>query len=240
MTRKLLTRSARSTLLVVLALSLAVGGAAYAASSGKGKRISVCVRHKGGALYRAKKCKRHDAKLSWNTAGRLGATGKTGPTGATGGRGATGPRGPQGKTGATGPQGLKGAQGVPGPVGQSSAITNNLASALDVASTDPSSPTVINTLNLAPGSYVITATGWTQGVGPSTATIHCGIDSGTLAQGTGVSLPASSEGSIAATLPVTLTATTTEKFMCDRVDANDMRFLGSRLTAVQVGTITAQ
>lgn len=73
----------------VCALLAAGGGYALASGSG-GNTITVCVSHHGGALYKAKKCAKHDKKLTWN---------KLGP------RGPQGIQGIQGQTGNTGPQG---------------------------------------------------------------------------------------------------------------------------------------
>jgi hypothetical protein len=70
-----------------------VAGGSYALASGS-KTIKACVHHQGGDIYVAKKCAKHDKKLSWNTVGPKGATGAAGATGATGARGATGPQGP--------------------------------------------------------------------------------------------------------------------------------------------------
>lgn len=60
-------RLSRSAAAVGVAILLITGGSAYAlaASSSAGK-IAVCVRHAGGALYKTKKCARHDKKLTWN------------------------------------------------------------------------------------------------------------------------------------------------------------------------------
>jgi hypothetical protein len=71
-----------------------IGGGAYAFASSGGGTITVCVSHKTGTLYRATKCARHDAKLSWN---------KQGPQGVRGPQGAQGTQGIQGNTGAAGP-----------------------------------------------------------------------------------------------------------------------------------------
>ncbi len=73
----------------VAALLLA-GSGAYAVASSSDGTIAACVRSHGGTLYQAKKCARHDKRISWN---------KTGP------RGDTGPRGPQGVPGTQGPAG---------------------------------------------------------------------------------------------------------------------------------------
>ena len=75
---------------------LIAGSAAYALASAGGRAITVCVSHKNGTLYKAKKCSRHDKKLSWN---------KQGPTGPRGSRGAQGIEGQAGPSGAQGPTG---------------------------------------------------------------------------------------------------------------------------------------
>jgi hypothetical protein len=71
----------------VCALVAAGGGYALASGSSGGK-ITVCVSHHGGALYKAKKCAKHDKKLTWNKQGIQGIQGIQGP------RGNTGPQGP--------------------------------------------------------------------------------------------------------------------------------------------------
>jgi hypothetical protein len=111
----------------------------------------------------------------------------------------------------------------------------------EVGSTDLNNPTAMATLTLGPGSYVIMANGSAQGDGPGTATIHCAIDAGNGDNGIGVSLPAKAEGSVATTLPVSLTATTTYRFNCYRLTPSDNMFLfNAKLTALQVGSITNQ
>jgi hypothetical protein len=52
------------------------------------------VRHKGGSLYKAKRCARHDKRLSWNAQGPQGAPGAPGAAGAPGPRGLQGQPGP--------------------------------------------------------------------------------------------------------------------------------------------------
>ena len=89
-----LSKSAAALGTVALLLG---GGAAYALASSTASTITVCVKHDGGALYKAKKCARHDSRLSWNKHGSVGATGASGATGATG------PQGPKGDTGPQGP-----------------------------------------------------------------------------------------------------------------------------------------
>ena len=79
---------------IVALLAAAVG--AYAVASSSSRTITVCVRHKGGALYKAKKCVKGDRKLTWNKQGPAGPTGPPGPAGT---------------------QGIQGRQGNPGPAG---------------------------------------------------------------------------------------------------------------------------
>jgi hypothetical protein len=58
---------------VALATVGAVGGVAYAAATSH--TITVCVRHNGGGLYRARHCAVHDSQLSWNSQGPRGPRG---------------------------------------------------------------------------------------------------------------------------------------------------------------------
>jgi hypothetical protein len=98
MKRFLTARSSPATALGIVALILAAGGGAYAATSGRGT-ITACVHHGGGGLYRARNCAHHDGRLSWNASGPPGTTGANGPTGAPGPKGDTGGQGPKGDTG---------------------------------------------------------------------------------------------------------------------------------------------
>jgi hypothetical protein len=88
---------------VALAAFVIVGAAGtYAAASAT--TVGACVGHRGGRLYVAHHCARHDRRLRWSI---------TGP------RGATGAAGPQGAPGAQGDPGAPGAPGAPGSPGQS-------------------------------------------------------------------------------------------------------------------------
>jgi hypothetical protein len=78
----------------VAALVLGSAGAAYAVTSTQTKTISACAHHRGGVLYLAHRCKRHDRRLKWNVAGPRGPRGPRGLRGATGARGAAGAVGP--------------------------------------------------------------------------------------------------------------------------------------------------
>jgi hypothetical protein len=77
----------RGISVVAVCALLAVGGGYALASGGSGGTITVCVSHHGGALYKAKKCAKHDKKLSWNKVGPQGIQGIQGQTGQTGPQG---------------------------------------------------------------------------------------------------------------------------------------------------------
>jgi hypothetical protein len=102
----------------LLAVVLAASGGAYAAVRTSAKTISVCVHHKGGALYSARRCAGHDRRLSWNAGGRQGTAGATG---------AQGPAGLQGAAGTPGQPAAKGDPGNTGPRGPSDAYFNTSA-----------------------------------------------------------------------------------------------------------------
>jgi hypothetical protein len=124
--------------LAITSLLLASGGA-YALGSSIGGTITACVNHRGGTLYKAKKCARHDKELSWN---------QQGPPGPEGPPGAQGPQGPQG------PLGLQGPKGDTGPIGPS----NGYSSFKDGPVSLPSTLKTIATLSIpAPGNFVTNA-----------------------------------------------------------------------------------
>jgi hypothetical protein len=93
---------ARQNAIALIALFVALGGGAYAATGGGGLlsptgTINGCVASKGGALSvlkPGKRCPRHTTALRFNVAGRPGAAGPTGNTGAAGAPGAPGAPGP--------------------------------------------------------------------------------------------------------------------------------------------------
>jgi hypothetical protein len=77
-----------------------------------------CVKRKGGTVHivsKAARCKKGEAKESWNT---KGPAGKVGARGAGGVNGATGPAGATSEDGAPGDGGSKGANGLAGVTGE--------------------------------------------------------------------------------------------------------------------------
>jgi hypothetical protein len=51
------------------ALAVAASGTVYASASNSSENVIVCVRHKGGGLYVAPKCARHDRHIALDVAG---------------------------------------------------------------------------------------------------------------------------------------------------------------------------
>jgi hypothetical protein len=82
-TRRLLTY------LAAVSVTAAAAGDAYAATQSPGV-VSACVHGRGGGLYLASNCARHDRRLTWSV---------TGPAGPAGPAGAQGPPGPPGSPG---------------------------------------------------------------------------------------------------------------------------------------------
>jgi hypothetical protein len=72
------------------ALVLAASGVSYAAVTRSAGTISGCVHHKGGGLYVAAKCARHDRRLTWSVTGVAGSQGRAGAAGAPGAPGTPG------------------------------------------------------------------------------------------------------------------------------------------------------
>lgn len=117
----------RRVLIAIGALAIVVAAAATAyGAGGSGGTITACVTHSSGALYKAKKCAKGDAKLSWSQVGPQGPQGPRGLQGPQGEKGAPGAPGAKGETGATGPQGpgalpissfISSAQSGPQPAG---------------------------------------------------------------------------------------------------------------------------
>jgi hypothetical protein len=71
-------------------VALAAGGG-FALASGTSNTIHACVHKHGGDVYIAKKCAKHDKKVSWNKTGPAGAPGQKGDKGDTGNPGPQGP-----------------------------------------------------------------------------------------------------------------------------------------------------
>jgi hypothetical protein len=134
-------RLSQTAVLLTVAALVLVGGGAYAlaASSPSTGKITACVSHKGGTLYQAKTCAKHNKELSWNTRGPQG------PRGATGAAGAIGP---------PGLQGAKGDAGAPGPAGTARAYAL-VTSAGGLFAGHDHNVAAVATINAAPGWYCV-------------------------------------------------------------------------------------
>jgi hypothetical protein len=86
----------------IAALVLAASGVSYAAATRSPGTISGCVHHKGGGLYVARKCARHDRRLTWSVRGLSGSRGTTGASGTPGAAGTPGTPGTPGQPGTPG------------------------------------------------------------------------------------------------------------------------------------------
>ena len=141
------------TLIAILALFVAIGGTATAASGLiNGKNI------KRGTVS-AKQLKNKSitkAKLKPATIKALkGKRGLQGATGATGAIGPTGPAGAKGATGAKGSTGAKGATGAPGPAGIVAAQYVSSANNSNLDSDGVMTPLLTD--NVPAGKYAVTA-----------------------------------------------------------------------------------
>src|SRR3954463_12041033 len=98
-----------SNVTAMLALCVALGGGAWAASTiGGGGKVTACYRTGGKTkglvrlVSTGAACKHGEKALAWNMTGPKGAAGATGATGANGEKGAKGDKGNKGDTGAPG------------------------------------------------------------------------------------------------------------------------------------------
>ncbi|MGH2940472.1 MAG: hypothetical protein ACRDPE_20380 [Solirubrobacterales bacterium] len=147
-----------------LALFLALGGAAFAATQLPRNSVGTG-QLKPGAVTAGKIAKKTRNQLQ-------------------GARGATGPAGPQGKTGKQGAKGATGAKGETGPRGATGATgADGTGPAFEVFTDPNTSPKAIGTSatsilaeNLGAGSYVMTANVVVEATAPGT--VNCILGSG--------------------------------------------------------------
>jgi collagen triple helix repeat protein len=120
MLRSVLPRFNHATIVAYLALFIALGGGALAATDGSGSsEIHACLDREGHmtVIKAGGGCGRHKRQISWNVQGSQGPAGQTG---AMGSQGSTGPQGAQGAAGAPG------ATGTTGSSGESNVITEQI------------------------------------------------------------------------------------------------------------------
>jgi hypothetical protein len=212
-----------SMVVSLAALVLAASGGAYAAATSSSGTIVACVHHKGGGLYIARRCARHDKHLRWNAIG---------PQGATGRRGATGSRGATGATGATGAAGSNGAahgfiDANPAKSGEYLVLSE--------------SPSVVARMSLPSGSYVVQGNVHVKTISTGTP-VTCGLKGGgqTLDEGA-INVgekPSLEHGDLALGGGLTLTAPG-EVFVSCAPEKVGLAAAGAKITATQVTTLTS-
>jgi hypothetical protein len=154
--RKLGRSLSYANVMATVAVFLALGGGAFAATSGlitKGGTIHGCVStrsHVLKVLAAGKRCGRGQVALAFNAKGVPGAPG---PAGATGPAGPTGPAGARGAKGDTGAPGRAGTNGTNGTNGKNA--VSLFVSTLETGAIVNSSPSVSVSRNAA-GSYIVT------------------------------------------------------------------------------------
>lgn len=176
--RKLGRSFSYANVMATVAVFLALGGGAFAATTGlttKGGAIHGCVSvrtHVLTVLKAGRRCGRGQMALTFNAKGPRGATGPAGPAGQTGAAGAPGPKGDTGTAGKTGTPGTPGTPGTAGTSGKDavSVFVSTVESGAIVNSSD--SVTVEAQGN---GSYIVT---FPQDVSKCVPSISIGNTSG--------------------------------------------------------------
>lgn len=211
MLARLRPRLNHATVVAYLALFVALGGGALAATSfiGSNGQIHGCVSKKGqlSVLKPSKKCKKGKTKIAWNQKGPKGDTGDTGATGATG----------------------------PSDAFQAFPPVN-----VDIASTTEPGTTIATLHNLPAGSYAIFAhTDLAFGSGPGPVHVRCYIDYEHLSVSGDMELQQPSDkSSVDAQGAITLSSARDIDFACSKSTAAVVSTVGANLVAIKVGTLT--
>jgi Collagen triple helix repeat (20 copies) len=154
--RKLGRSLSYANVMATVAVFLALGGGAFAATSGftgKGGAIHGCVSKRSHVLTVLKpgqRCARGHVALAFNAKGVPGARG---PAGTAGPAGPAGPAGAKGAPGTKGAAGARGRQGTPGTPGKNG--VSLFVSTLESGTIVNSSGSVSVSRNAA-GSYIVT------------------------------------------------------------------------------------
>jgi hypothetical protein len=180
-----------------LALFLALGGAAYAATQLPKNSVGT-KQLKNGAVTAGKIAKKTRQQLQ-------------------GARGPQGAQGPQGKTGPKGAAGAKGAQGIKGDTG--AAGTNGTGPAFEVFTASKSieaTATPVAAENLAVGAYVISANLEVEASSGLSTTVSCSLSGGGEAA---VTLEPAAKGTLALSVTRTLGGADNATVSCSAVPA---------------------
>lgn len=207
-----------------LALFLALGGAAFAATQLPRNSVGTG-QLKPEAVTAGKIAKKTRAQLK----GEPGPAGPQGKTGKTGAKGATGPKG---ATGATGARGATGAAGTDG-TGPAFEVFRQTPKAIGTSST------VVLTESIPAGSYVISANVSLAEAAEALQTVSCEVTGGGGAV-TAVDGKVTSE--FPATVPLSTTvnlgATATIALTCESPGGGEVNAVGANLIATRVVSST--
>jgi hypothetical protein len=204
-----------------LALFLALGGAAYAATQLPKNSVGT-KQLKNGAVTASKIAKQTRKQLQ----GQNGPAGPAGPKGATGGRGATGARG---ATGVKGDTGAKGDTGTAGTNGTGPAFEVFVDSGRAIGAT----PEPVIAENLAAGAYVISANLVVET--SATTTVSCTLNGNGEAA---TSLAAGEKATLSLSVTRTLTSVDNATVTCSALPGTAVAIY-SNLIATQVKSQTS-
>lgn len=196
-----------ATVIALLALFVALGGGAALAA---------------GGLISGKKIVNHSIPAKKLTAAAVKAL-----------HGLRGPVGPQGPKGAAGARGLTGPKGDPGPVGPSSATAAHANGPVGIGTTR----TLLTSLYLLPGSYVITAKAVIDNEVASgnfvTCYLHDGVDLDRAATEADTS---AAESTVSLLAPLATSGSTVDLECSSDLTGTSATF--ARLVAIKVGSVT--
>lgn len=226
-------RPSPAMFVALLALTLSLSANAYAAVTVAKNSVGTA-QLKNNAVVSAKVKNGSLKTADLSAAAKQSLKGAAGPAGPAGEEGPAGPQGPQG------PQGIQGIQGPTGPQGPSEAITSTAGCCPSFST----SGTLIDSLTLQPGSYVVFASVALQSLGLTTDTRsgRCTLNR------TGGSEdfvfdyrnPGNGQASHSAQLAFVASGTTTVSLSCTSNVNDGTRLLDSSMTAIRTATLTTQ
>ncbi len=235
-------RPSPAMVVAIIALTFSLIGNGYAAT--QLARNSVGTTQLKNDAVRSSKVKNGTLSAAdLSAAARAALRGGQGPAGATGAQGAAGPTGAQGAAGPTGPlgpQGQQGQQGLQGPRGPSEIITSSAGCCPGFST----GGTVVDSLTLPAGNYMVIASVAIQHLGLATDTRggRCTLNRTGSSddyvfdyRGAG-----SDQASHSAQLPVAATGTTTVTMRCTSSVTDGARLLDSQITAIHTENLSLQ
>jgi hypothetical protein len=204
-----------------LALFLALGGAAFAATQLPRNSVGTG-QLKPEAVTSGKIAKKTRNQL-------MGAQGPAGPQGKTGAKGS------KGSTGARGATGVKGDTGARGPAGVDAGPATEVFR--EVAKLIGTTPTQVLAQNLSPGAYVITANVALVEAGTTVKIVNCQLDGGGFAD-TAVDGAEGVAATVTLSTTETLGAAGTATLTCETEAGGEVNAIYSNLVATRVASQT--